>query len=196
MTVTLIRHGETVWQPEGRYQGVSDVPLSPEGAAKLCPEAAFSPEVVYVTGLCRTAQTAAILFPRARQICVPGLEEMDFGAFEGKNYRELNGRADYRAWVDGGCLDACPGGESKDVFCLRVCAAFERLLEENAGAPELTIVAHGGTLMAVLERFGRPERAYFDWHCPCGCGFRLSAERWEKERTLRLLEPVSFTGGT
>ena len=113
--------------------------------------------------------------------------------FEGDEMAE---DADYRAWVDGGCLGTCPGGESKEQFCRRACAAFERLMEENAGLPELTIVAHGGTLMAVLERFGRPERAYFDWHCPCGCGFRLSTEDWERDRALRLLEPVCFTGGT
>ena len=119
MIVTLIRHGETIWQAEGRYQGVSDVPLSPEGAAKLCP-GKHSPTAVYVTGLRRTAQTAAILFPAARQISTLGLEEMNFGAFEGKNYRELNGREDYQAWVDSGCLAPCPGGEDKAGFCRRV----------------------------------------------------------------------------
>lgn len=195
MIVTLIRHGETVWQAESRYQGISDIPLSPEGAAALRP-AADVPDVVYVTGLRRTAQTAAILFPSARQIITRGLEEMDFGVFEGKNYRELSDSEDYRAWVDGGCLGPCPGGESKAVFCRRVCAAFEGLMAENAGAPSLTLVAHGGTLMAVLERYGRPARDYFDWHCPCGQGYRLEAENWDADRTLRLLGPVSFTGGT
>ena len=195
MIVALIRHGETVWQAEGRYQGGSDVPLSEEGAAKLCP-AEHAPAVVYVTGLMRTAQTAAILFPGARQVVTRGLEEMDFGIFEGKNYRELTGRPDYQTWVDGGCLGPCPGGEDKAGFCRRVCTAFEGLMAENAAETELTLVAHGGTLMAVLERYGRPERDYFDWHCPCGHGYRLAAENWERDRTLRLLESVSFTGGT
>ena len=194
MIVTLIRHGETIWQAEGRYQGVSDIPLSSSGAAKLCP-AEYCPDVVHVTGLMRTAQTAAIIFPEARQVCVPGLEEMDFGVFEGKNYRELTGRRDYQNWVDGGCLGTCPGGENKAGFCRRVCAAFEELMAENADEPELTLVAHGGTLMAALERYGWPKRDYFDWHCPCGHGFRLEAVNWERERTLRLLGPVSFTGG-
>ena len=194
MTVTMIRHGETVWQADGRYQGVSDVPLSAEGAAKLR-AAERLPARVFVTGLRRTSETAEILFPGVPQTAVPGLEEMDFGAFEGKSYRELDGDPAYQSWVDSGCETACPGGESKESFSRRVCAAFEELMDRNAGQDELALVVHGGTIMAVLERFGRPERAYFDWHCGCGCGFRLDAGDWKTDRILRLEETVDCTGG-
>ena len=37
MTVELIRHGNTLWQGTGRYQGKSDVPLSAAGLAELHP---------------------------------------------------------------------------------------------------------------------------------------------------------------
>ena len=37
----------------------------------------------------RARQTARILFPEAEQIVVPGLREMDFGTFEGRNYVEM-----------------------------------------------------------------------------------------------------------
>ena len=191
MTVTLIRHGETIWHAAGRYQGASDVPLSPEGTAKLRP-APESPAAVYVTKLRRTAQTAQRLFPGAVLHEVPGLEEMDFGVFEGKSYQELKGRADYRAWLDGGCLAPCPEGESKETFCRRVCAAFARLMD-SADAPELTLVAHDGTIMAILERFGSPARDYFAWHCAPGCGYRLDAADWPSARTLRLVETLHFT---
>ena len=192
MNVYLIRHGETVWSAERRYQGSSDVPLSREGAKKLR-RAAFFPENVFISGLARTRKTAEILFPGASLTDVPDLREMDFGAFEGKNFAELEHDPAYREWVDSGCLAACPGGESKEAFCRRVCAAFERLMDDCDGRDPV-IVAHGGTLMAVLERFGRPERPYFDWHVSPGHGYLLTAD-WRRERILRLAGELDFAGG-
>ena len=173
MTVELIRHGETALQREHRYQGRLDVPLSPEGREALKP-AHQCPPRVYVSRLLRARETAALLFPGAEQVVVPGLEEMDFGRFEGKNYRELSTDPAYQSWVDGLCLGSCPGGESKEDFCRRVCNAFVRLLElaRRRGEPSVTIVAHGGTQMAVMERFARPQRDYFDWRLESGQGYR------------------------
>ena len=201
MKVYLIRHGMTPGNLLHQYVGGrTDQPLSEEGKKTLqeLKDSGIYPETesVFVSPMKRCAETAQILFPDAEQIIVEGLKEMDFGVFEGRNYRELTGRQDYQAWVDGGCLGPCPGGEDKAGFCRRVRDAFDRLMEENAASPALTMVAHGGTLMAILEGYGRPARGYFDWHCPCGSGFRLSADRWAEDRTLRLLEPVAYTGGT
>lgn len=191
MTVTILRHGETVWQAAGRYQGASDVPLSPEGRAKLAP-AENPPRRVYVTPLCRTAQTAELLFPGAEQVVVPGLEEMDFGEFEGKTYRELSDSPAYQAWVDSRCELPCPGGESRAEFCARVRAAFEGLMEENREELELVLVAHSGIQMALMEAYCVPEKDYFDWHIGCGKGYRLDASRWERDRVLELVERLDM----
>ena len=88
MLIVLLRHGQTAYNEQRRYQGAADVPLSPAGRAAL-KKADFETETVYVTPLCRTAQTARILFPHARQIVVPALREMDFGVFEGRTYDEM-----------------------------------------------------------------------------------------------------------
>ena len=73
MTVELIRHGSTLWQGTGRYQGKSDVPLSAAGLAELHPPK-IGPETVYITRLCRTRQTAERLFPHATLVETDGLE--------------------------------------------------------------------------------------------------------------------------
>ncbi len=193
MTVELIRHGETALQREHRYQGRLDAPLSPEGRAGLKP-APQCPDRVYVSQLLRARQTAALLFPQAEQVVVPGLEEMDFGRFEGKNYRELSDDPAYQSWVDGFCLGPCPGGESKQEFCARVCAAFEALLQDawTGGEDSVTIVAHGGTQMAVMERFAIPQKDYFDWHLESGQGYRAQANWGENGLTLTLLAVTDY----
>ena len=198
MNIWVLRHGRTAYNAEHRYQGRTDVPLSPEGAAEL-ERAEITPPVVYVSPLCRTRQTASRIFPAAEQVVVNGLAEMDFGAFEGRNYVEMEHDPDYRAWVDGGCQGRCPGGESRTEFCDRVCGAFSALAEDAAvrEEPLLVLVAHGGVQMAVMERFALPERGYFDWNAPCGGGYVLDWEEnlWKSKRKLRLLREVRYTRG-
>lgn len=196
MRIYLLRHGETEWNSLRKYLGRTDLPLSEKGRRELV-RADFSPDRVCVSPLRRTAETAEILFPNARKITVPDFREMDFGVFEGKSWQEMEDLPAYRAWVEGGCLDAPPGGESSAAFSRRVCAAFEALAdrESSAGADRLAVVAHGGTQMAVLERFARPQRDYFSWNGPLGGGFVLDSSRWRSERILTVLETVRYTRG-
>ena len=191
MTVEFIRHGETALQAEKRYQGRTDEPLSPAGIAML-QQSGRPVTTVYVSPRLRARQTAAILFPAAEQIVIDAFAEMDFGAFEGRNYREMERDADYRAWVDGGCTGRCPGGESREEFCARVCEAFEKLMYRASGSQELVIVAHGGTMMAALERFGKPTRDYYAWQRPSGAGWLLSADGWKTDKTLRVLAGTDY----
>ena len=138
LIVELIRHGETELQAQGRYQGSVDVPLSGEGRRKLSAGRESlstdgiyrDPAVVYVSPLKRARETASILFPKAVQVVIPELAEMNFGKFEGRNYKEMENDPDYRAWVEGMCLGKCPGGESREEFCARTCEAFLEVLRQ------------------------------------------------------------------
>lgn len=198
MNIYLLRHGRTAYNAERRYQGRGDIPLSPGGEAELT-RADFNPAVVHVSPLCRARRTAEILFPSACQSVVESFMEMDFGAFEGRNYLEMEDDRDYRAWVDGGCVGRCPGGESRPAFCQRVCGAFAPLVERAArqDLPELVIVAHAGVVMAVMERFALPERTYFEWGAPNGGGYVLAWDSglWRNSRKLRLLGEARYTKG-
>ena len=188
MRVWLIRHGLTALGEQGRYQGRLDDGLSKAGRAALRP-ADFTPAHVWVSPARRARETAALLFPDAEQRVVPALREMDFGDFEGRSWREMENNAAYRAWVDGGCTGRCPNGEDKAVFCARVNAAFSAILARERGSGELVIVAHGGTQMAILERWGETARAYWQWQRPCGCGWLLETEA---DGGLRVAEEVGF----
>ena len=171
MKLWLIRHGLTRLGEEKRYQGALDDGLSDRGRAEL-KRADFTPPRVYVSPMRRAGETAAILFPDSEQILVPNLREMDFGDFEGRAWWEMENDAAYRAWVDGGCTGRCPDGEDRAGFSSRVIQAMEALLKSRED--ELVIVAHGGTQMAVLERWGKPAREYYRWQTGCGCGWELN----------------------
>ncbi len=179
MRIYLLRHGATEWNAQHRYQGrQTDAPLSPEGLASLRP-AGFSVDAVYVSPMRRARQTAERLFPGAVPVAVPGLEEMDFGAFEGRTAAEMENDAAYRAWVDGWCLGSTPGGEDRAAFSRRVCGAFAALVDEalDAGRETLAIVAHGGVQMVVMERYALPQRDYWQWQTPLAGGWVLETDR-------------------
>ncbi|MBR5381732.1 MAG: histidine phosphatase family protein [Oscillospiraceae bacterium] len=190
MRIYFLRHAETQGNLERRYiGGRTDEPLSGEGKT----HAALRRDLpalrrVYVSPMKRAAQTAEIFFPDAELVPVEGLREMDFGDFEGKNADEMKDDPAYRAWVDSGCEDACPGGEDMKTYRERACAGFFEAVAaaEKDGADETAVVAHGGTIMAVMSRFGVPERRYFDWRVSnCG-GYLVETEG----KRLRLLKEL------
>ena len=78
MLIYFLRHGLTEYNAEKRYQGQRDIPLSAAGRAMLR-KADIEPRTVYTTPLCRTRQTAEVLFPTAKLVAVDGLKEMCFG---------------------------------------------------------------------------------------------------------------------
>jgi alpha-ribazole phosphatase len=193
MKLYLLRHGLTEYNAKHYYQGKQDLPLSEAGRARLV-RADFDMDVVYVTPLMRTAQTAEILFPTARLEVVEGLKEMDFGIFEGRSDAEMAGEPVYEAWIKSEWQLPCPEGEAWADFADRSCAAVDRLIRDAhaRGAEKLVIVAHGGTQMAVLHRHALPARRLVDWLGKNGGGFVLDTSRWEREQKLELLDEVHW----
>ena len=194
MEILLLRHGETAYNAERRYQGQRDIPLSPAGRAALH-RAGFAPDTVYVSPLRRATETAAVLFPTARQVVVQEFRVMSFGVFEGRQYVHMERDPEFLAAA--GEEGVIPGGERRADFCDRTCAAFSALVDEGLreGRERLVIVAHGDTQMAVLSRFAWPHRDYHDWCAPNGGGFRLKAEPepWHRAQILRLSGTVQYT---
>ena len=193
MLIYLIRHGETEYNRDKRYQGTRDIPLSPRGRGMLV-QAADQPDRVYVSPLSRAADTAAVLFPKAVLLPVEDLREMCFGIFEGRSYVEMENDPDYRAWVGEDCLGRCPGGESRAEFRERTCRAFAGLVDAalKEGRESLYIVAHGGTQMAVMERYALPRRDYYSWCAGNGAGYVLDAGQWQEDGMLRLTGQADY----
>ena len=136
-----------------------------------------------------------MLFPDAKLVPVDGLKEMCFGSFEGRNYIEMEHDPDYQAWVAANCESSCPDGERKDDFSDRICRTFAALVDRALadGEEMLVILAHGGTQMAALERYGVPRRGYYRWCGPNAGGYVLDTRDWTARHELRLVKTVQYT---
>ena len=174
ITIALIRHGATASNREHRYLGKTDEALDEAGKEELLrlksegkyPKA----DLLFVSPMKRCKETAALIYPGMPYIEIPLWEEMDFGEFERKNYKELSGDARYQAWIDSNGTLPFPGGESREQFIERCVQGFyqmKELSEANDSQPvTIGCVVHGGTIMALLRHFLGGE--YFDYQISNG----------------------------
>lgn len=193
MELLLIRHAPTSGNLEKRYIGRTDEPIvqPPPVPVPSYPKA----ERVYISPMRRCLETAGLLFPGCEPFVLEGLRECDFGAFEGKNYAQLCGDSRYRAWIAGEA-DTPPDGESTAAFRSRCCAAFAHAVRLciRDKIMRAAFVAHGGTLMAILERYAnaREARSFYDWQAAplCGWAAKTAHGDWEHEQALFEIRPI------
>jgi broad specificity phosphatase PhoE len=120
MQLILIRHGETLWNKEGRVQGTSDVELSNAGikqAELLALSLKDHPlEAIHASPLKRAYQTAEIIneFHHKDIQIHRGLMEMDQGDFEGFSFKELmaDKKEFLQKWITDPAAIKMPNGES------------------------------------------------------------------------------------
>jgi 2,3-bisphosphoglycerate-dependent phosphoglycerate mutase len=111
-TLVLVRHGESLWNSEGRFTGWVDVGLSPNGeaeaqhAAGLLGEAELRPDALHTSVLSRSIQTANIILEVAGLAWLPvqrswRLNERHYGALQGKDkaqVRKQYGDEQFMVW--------------------------------------------------------------------------------------------------
>jgi len=173
MKWVLIRHGQTRGNLEHRYiGGRTDEPLCPQGIEKLKLREYPKVQRVFVSPMLRCRQTAEILYPDIKPEMIEDFRECDFGAFENKSYQELSGQADYQAWIDSLGERPFPGGESRAQFAKRCADAFEELTNQGINE-DCALIVHGGTIMAIMERYAVSKRSYYDFQVKNGEGYIL-----------------------
>ena len=168
--IVFLRHGKTEGNLRKAYIGRTDEPLCREGIEEIKRGEFSGADIVISSPMKRCIQTAEIIYPNVPIRIYDDLRECDFGDFEGKSYRELDGHADYQAWIDSGGKIPFPSGESHEEFTERCCNAFLRAVSEIDGKTAAMVV-HGGTIMAVLERFARPKKGFYDYMKNNCCGY-------------------------
>lgn len=162
----LLRHAESEWNAQGRWQGLADPPLSERGCRQAVAAgrqlAAMGFTTLAASDLRRARATAALVAPSlglGRPIVLdPGLREYDVGEWSGLTRAEIdagwpNAIDDWR----NGRLAMTPGGERRDSFEGRIVAAVFRLASELVDHTVL-VITHGGVIAALERTLGAEPR--------------------------------------
>ncbi len=150
----LIRHGET--SMAGLFCGHSDPPLNDAGRQQIMLAATMlgqRPDVIYASDLKRARQSAELIashFGLAVHVR-PGLREVDFGAWEGLSWTQIEEQfpAEAQAWTERYPEGKIPAGEPYETFRERVRREMRFLLAE-AEVQSLVAITHGGFIRTAL----------------------------------------------
>jgi glucosyl-3-phosphoglycerate phosphatase len=195
--LVLWRHGQTLWNVEGRFQGQSDIPLDSVGhaqaerAARLL--AALRPDAIISSDLGRALATAAPL-ARLTGLTVTtdkDLRERHGGSWEGLTDTEIRARypVEHASWLP-------PDGESSATVAERAGAALQRIAEGMAPASLAVVVSHGAALrLGAAHLLGLPEELWGAVGPLANCSWSVVGRRRGRWRLLEhnagtLPEPV------
>jgi len=182
--IVLVRHGASQAAVEGQPfelpEGQADPPLSPAGelqaravAARLRDEPL---EALYITSLCRTAQTAAPLaaLTGLEPVVVPELREVHLGELDGGAFRIAVHAGDPRVaevfaqqrW------DVIEGAERMEDLAARTRAGIDRVVAATTAGATVAAVVHGGVI-GELCRQASDSRPFAFTHADNGSLTRL-----------------------
>lgn len=155
--VILVRHGQTMWNVEMKYQGHCDVALTEQGLkqAELAAVSLAGEKIsaVYASDLSRAFKTAECIANKHQLQVerIPAFKEINFGKWEGLTYAAI-----HHQWSD---LMAklfshpdeiqIPDGETFREVKERASAALVKIVEKHPGQT-IVIVSHGGTIRTIL----------------------------------------------
>ncbi len=158
----MLRHGQSTWNVEGRWQGWLDAPLTPEGEEQAAARArtlaheSFAPRVIYTSDLQRAVRTAEII---AAHVESPLITDAVFRERNGGEWQGLTGAEIDEHWPGmraawrRGELAAPPGGEETVDVLARFDEGLTRVLA-HTGTGIACIVTHHGMLRIVASRAG------------------------------------------
>jgi broad specificity phosphatase PhoE len=155
----LVRHGQTDWNLEGRFQGQSDLPLNQAGRAEVQSLArqlsgqAFA--AIFTSDLMRARETAEIIAESLGLPVTPEprLREINQGEWEGQFVEAIKARS-AELW-DQRTIDPAnfhpPGGESVAEVARRTEAAISNIAHLYP-AGSVLIISHGLALATIICR--------------------------------------------
>ena len=149
----FIRHGETDWNRQQRFQGQLDVPLNALGltqAERLGQRLAGDRhDALFSSDLQRALQTAAPLAAAWQHtpVALAGLREQHFGSMEGLHVQAIQRDQPelWQRWLEQDGDFAPAGGETMKQFHARVWATVRDLAQQTA-SQRVAVVTHGGVL--------------------------------------------------
>ncbi|GAA0177108.1 phosphoserine phosphatase 1 [Clostridium sediminicola] len=192
----LVRHGQTLWNLEGRLQGWKDSGLTDHGinqakkAKKALEKIPF--DAIYSSDRGRTLQTATIIAGDEKKIQKSsGLREMSFGEWEGQLIEDVKGKYSENYWALFNAADKYTsiGGEDYEGLKNRVVPEVNKIIEQNSG-DNILIVSHALTIKTILSHFENRSFTTF-WDAPFVEGGSISVVEITDEARIKLYADAS-----
>lgn len=154
--VLLVRHGQSTWNAEERWQGQADPPLSELGEHQAVTAraavVALAPARVVASDLVRARRTAALLAPEGAQLEVESAwRERSAGEWEGLTREEIEAR--FPGWL--AARRSPPGFEGDESLLARALPALDVLVRREIDGIAL-VVTHGGVIGTLERHFAAP----------------------------------------
>lgn len=175
--VHLIRHGEVEGAEEKRYNGQSDVSLTPKGMAQFgflqMRIRKLPVKAVYCSDLSRCVEGAKLLAAgyELQPVLNAELREIDAGDWQGMTWDAIL-KKHPKLWkkrLDDIVNTPFPGGENLLDVAKRIRPVIHSLAEKHQGE-EIVIVAHGGVnRIILLDAIGAPLESLFSLEQDFGC---------------------------
>ena len=149
--IKLYRHGETVWNKEGRLQGWLDSPLTEYGKAQAKKQLE-QVELVFSSDLGRAVETAKLMFPQVLLLTDQRLREIYLGDWQGKYISVLTEQSDYKCYIERPNDFVAHTQESFQAVTQRMQDFFDYLLTRKES--NIAVVSHGvaiACLVAAIE---------------------------------------------
>ncbi len=156
-TIYIVRHGETIWNLEGRIQGYSDSPLTETGKEQARVTGlflkSFGIEEIHTSDLGRAVHTATIINNSLNVNIIKNdtLREGNYGILEGEKFKDIPVKFPkvYSKMKDKDLFFVIPGGESISGYTQRVVSAILSIAKKTE-KDKILIVIHGGLLGKIL----------------------------------------------
>ena len=154
VNLLVVRHAESVWNLDGRWQGQADPPLSEPGAAQTRLAASKIGDVgcIVSSDLRRAISTAEII---AETLGIgpvtidAGWRERDIGRWQGLTTAQIESQ--YPGALAAGNYP--PGWESNESLLDRVSAAIQRTAARVVSG-DVLVVSHAGVIYTLEQHFG------------------------------------------
>ena len=168
MLVYFIRHGQTDWNVQRRFQGNLDIPLNETGRNQARQIAARFAGMhwsrIYHSPLSRAAETARIVCAQSpvEMVSVPDLREICMGDWEGMDFAQVKAimPQEYARYLADRGHVAPPNGESFQMLQSRALRAMEPLLARETA--DFAVVAHGAIFKALFCAYLHIDFSYLD----------------------------------
>jgi broad specificity phosphatase PhoE len=158
-TCVLIRHGQTDWNVQGRWQGQADPPLNDRGREQAHHIAEYQSQLgfkaLYSSDLRRALETAQIIGAELGLAVTPEprLREINLGQWQGMLSTDIEAQYpdEFRRWHEQPLSAQPPGGEDILTMAARVLEAFNEIIARHP-KQRIGVVSHELPIGVVLCR--------------------------------------------